>query len=351
MKHYRPSCLYAGLATVAAALLTTLGNGCALLRGNPEQALLFIGNDRVQVGVLPQVGGRVVVLRQGGGPNVLKADPARWNEPAAARPVASPQVRWAFYYGQIVWLAPQAQWWTQQDLAPDRRDSAAPWPPDPYLTFGAYTVTVHEPARLVLQSPASPVSGLQLEKTLAVAPDGTVSFTVVARNLRSAPVRWALWPNLRLPGRSPVYVPVAQAADRVPSTDDPELYPVRQGLVSLDLAHLPTGCTYKSKLQVSPAAPWIAGFVDGTCLLLRFSTTPVAELPPGHAAVEIYHWIEPAAHRSFVELEHLGPYLELPPQGTCTLSESWRLLPAPGTATPETQRQFLAETSLDFSLN
>lgn len=330
------------LRGAALALLAGLLGGCAGLSPGPEDALRFIGNSQVQVGVLPQVGGRVVILRRPGGPNLLKEDRSRWNEPEARRPVVSPQLRWTFYYGQIVWLAPQAAWWTQQDLDPGRRDKATNWPPDPYLVFGPYTVTVHEPERLVLVSPASPVSGLQLTKTLSVGPDGTVVFAVSARNLRTTPVRWALWPNLRLPGRSPCYVPAAAPADRRPDTADPERYPVRDGLVTLDLAQVAADRRYKSKLQVAPTAPWMAGFVHGTCLVVSYSPTPAAQLPPGHAAVEIYNWIVPEPRDSFVELEHFGPYLELAPQASCALRESWRLFPAGSATTPAQQRQFLA---------
>ena len=54
-----------------------------------EKHLLVLRNDAVLVGILADVGGRVVVLRRPEGDNVLKSDPKQWDASTDKRPKPS----------------------------------------------------------------------------------------------------------------------------------------------------------------------------------------------------------------------------------------------------------------------
>jgi len=117
--------------------------------------MIWISNGDVKAGILPDVGGRVVYLSLKGKENILTSDSTLWNESSAARPEIASTTPFKAYNGHIVWLGPQAGWWTQQNEDTAKRNRADVWPPDPYLIYGGYTVLSQSDSSLVMQGPES----------------------------------------------------------------------------------------------------------------------------------------------------------------------------------------------------
>jgi hypothetical protein len=96
-----------------------------------NNSLLYIENGGTRVGILSEVGGRIVYLSSDDSPNILKATEKFWNEDSSERPIPSFDTDWKEYNGHIVWLGPQSEWWTRQDGNMERKKSKAEWPADP----------------------------------------------------------------------------------------------------------------------------------------------------------------------------------------------------------------------------
>ena len=134
-------------------------------------------------------GGRGVAWHLQGEPNVLKIGEAVQAQP---HPEVSAQSGDIAYLGHDVWVGPQNQWWLHQDANPERREAAANWPPDPFLSLAETRLVGRTDRKIVLEGGDSPVSGIRLRKTFALSPreSNTLSLTAEARNVRSTPVSW-----------------------------------------------------------------------------------------------------------------------------------------------------------------
>ncbi|MEE7548839.1 DUF4380 domain-containing protein, partial [Xanthomonas sp. Kuri4-1] len=169
-------------------------------------------NGTLQLEATPAFGGRVLSVRLHGRPNVLKVGEAVTRQPA---PHVAADAGDIPYLGHDVWVGPQSAWWLHQRVNPARRQARAPWPPDPYLSLARTRVEANDGRSIGLHGVASPVTGVQLRKRLALSrarPD-TVELAVEARNIRRSPVAWDLWFNTRVAADTRVFVPVAEAAD------------------------------------------------------------------------------------------------------------------------------------------
>lgn len=82
--------------------------------------LLTHPQSKIQIGVLPQVGGRIVVFRKAEGPHLLKANPKDWQPDAWLEP--DPEAPLKAFNGHIYWVSPQPGWgWNQQNLVPQKQ--------------------------------------------------------------------------------------------------------------------------------------------------------------------------------------------------------------------------------------
>ncbi|MDZ7725331.1 MAG: DUF4380 domain-containing protein [candidate division KSB1 bacterium] len=104
-------------------------SGCTDPDQRPEATMLItLRTEHVEVGVLPQVGGRVVSLHKPGMDNILKAVPELWEQKPAETPKATRLHEMTPYYGHIVWVGPQSGWWLQQDVNDTLLQRKANWP-------------------------------------------------------------------------------------------------------------------------------------------------------------------------------------------------------------------------------
>ena len=95
-----------------------------------KHQLIFIHNGNTRVGILTDVGGRIVYASLEGEKNILKSDSALWYENKEEKPEISAYSDFKAYNGHIVWVGPQKEWWSHQRKNLYRKFTKAIWPPD-----------------------------------------------------------------------------------------------------------------------------------------------------------------------------------------------------------------------------
>jgi len=330
------------------AWLLLLGGACTAVghaAESPREAerhLLVLQNDRIVVGLLPQVGGGVMLLRLPQGENVLLARPALWGEPAADRPdPAKGPKTYKAYFGHTVWVGPQSAWG---------------WPPDPYWIYGNFQVTRQTAASVTMLGPKSPASGFQFQKTVRLHPDGTVTFSVTGTNILDKPISGDLWTNTRLPGTAHAYVPLGGDGEVrlgcwFSDSGRPQEALGASGLngfftfrTSEPMPANLGGRVAKAFIS-SPKEGVIAAF-SGDCLFLkRAAIVPKERIHPQQAFIEVYQATAAARDRQedpgLLELEMHGPYGTLRPGEASTFTETWQVLRYRGPDTDAAHVAFL----------
>lgn len=332
----------------------------AVLLAAAAQAALPVhklDNGTVSVSVTEAIGGRLLSLARAGQPNFLRVDTAA-GDPAAKIDAASENVG---YLGHEIWVGPQKQWWTHQQANPQRAADKANWPPDPYLSLAAYSLAKKTPLELVFDSPASPVSGLQLSKRYALVrgKPNSVKLDVSATNRRAQDVAWDIWFNTRTHADTHVYVPVAAPGDVRMQAIDPKdgiaalSYTLDQGIFSLDMpAPGAAGAlARRGKLFLQPAHGWMAGFHGNQALIIQFAHQPRSAIHPDQGQIELYNDYQPSdLSKGLLEMEVHAPYRTLPPGKSMLATELWTILPYDGAATREAELDFLHRNAQTLGL-
>jgi len=332
-----------GLALAAAAAVAAAKEPPA---GEAMQSV-EIGNGTIVVGVLPPLGGRVVTLKKAGGENLLDVDEKLLRPPYPAASIDTPFKPWN---GRIVWVGPQAGFWSQQDLKPDLKKQKAVWPPDPFNETARFEVTEKTPTRLRLEGPASPVTGLSFVHEYEITGERTVRMKTTATNRRSTPVSWDLWPNTRFRTDAWPYVsldPTQMLRMEGPhaAADDAGLYPseARAGWLSLPPGRKPEGGKKRiwAKAFVRPAHGVIACFAGRQLVLITAPIVPRAKLHPDQAFIELYR----AAGKGtdILELEMHGPYETIAPGASVSFEQTFEVLDYDGPADGEAHTARLQE--------
>lgn len=313
-----------------------------------------LDNGTVSVTVTEAIGGRLLSLALAGQPNFLRLDTAA-GDPAAKIDATSENVG---YLGHEIWVGPQKQWWTHQQVNPQRAADKANWPPDPYLSLAAYKLVKKTPLELVVDSPASPVSGLQLSKrfSLVRGKPNTVKLDVSATNRRAQEVAWDIWFNTRTHADTHVYVPVAAPGDVRMQAADPKdgiaalSYTVDQGIFSLDMP-VANAVSRRGKLFIQPAHGWMAGFHGSQALIIQFVHQPRSAIHPDQGQIELYNDYQPAdLSKGLLEMEVHAPYRTLTSGKSMLATELWTLLPYDGAATREAELAFLRRNAQTLGL-
>lgn len=298
-----------------------------------------LDNGVVQARISEVAGGRLLSFGLAGKPNFLLIDEAA-GDPAVAPDATSGYIR---YQGHEVWIGPQREWWVHQDLNPARAAARATWPPDPWLSLARYALVGQRAGEITLDSPASPVSGIQLRKRYALVTDQPAGLLLeaVATN-RSAKVAGRdIWFNTRVPAHTMAYVPVAAQEDIRIEPAAALQTTLDAGVLSLDLPAAGQGAR-KGKLFVQPSHGWLAAFRDGQALLIAFDHQPRAAIHPAQGQVELYQDIDAdAPGKGMLELEVHAPYVALAPGQAMKASERWTILPYDGPATRQAHLAFL----------
>ena len=314
-----------------------------------EEGRLVLDNGTVRFEATTAFGGRGLAWHLQGEPNVLKIGEAVDAQP---RPQVSAQAGDIAYLGHDVWVGPQSQWWLHQDANRQRRQAAANWPPDPFLSLAETRLIERTDAEIVLEGGDSPVTGIRLRKTFALSPrdPNTLLLTAEARNVRATPVAWDLWFNTRVAASTRVFVPAASADDFDLQAAEPQAgieSPQHQwsaGLFELTAQWADADTVQRGKYRLQPSAGWMAGFAGRQVLVIRFEHQPRERIHPEQGQVELY--LDAPARApgdGLLEMEIHAPYRTLAPGGHMQAGERWTLLRYDGPDTPQAQRAFLCE--------
>jgi len=310
-----------------------IGIAANMLEAAPLK-VLRLSNKAIEIEVVPRLGGRLTALRRPGEKNLLLVTPENLEsvDDSTIPELRRDQAKFRKFYGHVVWLAPQTDWWRQQDFDQEGKRRGEMWPPDPWLEFGNYRIVKQTKNEIVLEGPHSKCSGVTLTKTYSLGADATVKLTVTAVNTGNKTVRWGLWSNTRIASSAKVYVPANPKKHLHYQMDTWDA--AHERLITYNFTNgffhfnepekLSDKITaYKGKVGFTPSAPVIAAFI-GSELLLK-CTTPVSRVAPEHYPVEIYREINSKNSESVMELEFHGNYKILDPRERITMVEIWQL--------------------------
>ena len=309
--------------------------------------LVEITNGTLTVAALPALGGRVVVLRANDGENLLHSDPKFWHAPFPKPALETPFAPWN---GRIVWVGPQSEFWSHQEVRPEVTEAG--WPPDPFNEAGRFEILERTPTRLRLIGPLSPVTGLVLEHDYEIIGERTARMKVTASNGRTSPVSWDLWPNTRVRPEGYPYVPLGPVEPlRVDGPDPGQTavgeYPhqVVDGWLAVPPGAQPEPPQRRLSVKafVRPSRGLIAFFHGRHLLVVRADMVPVAELHPEQAFVEIYRGAGTVPEHSILELEMHGPHRTLSPGESMSFEQTFEVLDYDGEDTQAGHLARLAE--------
>lgn len=284
----------------------------------------------IKIGILKNIGGRLVFFSKNRSDNMLFSDSALWNEPDSAKPNLEDFYSFKAYNGHIIWLGPQSDWWTQQDLDTIKRNKKHGWPPDPYLIYGEYEILEHTDTKIVLKSPKSPVSGIQLTKTYEIKADSTLLLEVKGKNISNDTVNWDLWFNTRVNGLQQCFVPASVENMRMEARKTETIDSIDYTFMNGYFTFLPSPPKDSSvpklaKAFIDPEKPFIATFKNDHCFIIRFKNAEPGEIHPKQAEVEIYNEVNKDEKSNLLELEYHTPYYQLLPGMSMSGSEKWEI--------------------------
>jgi hypothetical protein len=308
--------------------------------------VLTLQSSDLKIGILPHAGGRLVEFLTPSGANMLRQAPELWDKQLSD---IQPDTPWIDYRGHIVWLSPQSQWWAQQNLDADKQQHQSLWPPDPYLTLGKYDILKHTPTCIVLQSPVSPISGLQLNKTYQLLNDSKLLMRTQAVNQSKKQHQWGLWSNTRVPMDSQVYVQVAMGqpikleALRQQELDFKSLpWSITQGWFHFDQPQqLAEQQERWIKVGLHPTNQQIACFHAGYVLIKSAANPLSAPVANEHAPVELFLDFGSDLARNRMEIEMHGEQATLKPGDILNWEETWQLTSYSGPSDSASQIKWL----------
>ena len=314
------------LIMLLATTILTRANG-QKTPSNSDSNLIFLENEHLKIGVLTKTGGRMVFFGRPGGENILFADEKQWYETEEEREKPTPFSKFKPYNGWITWVGPQSQWWMNQDVNPERKNAAAIWPPDPYLIYGEFTIINHTSTNITIVGPESPVSGVQLTKSLTLLAN-TLQISVTAKNIRNSPVSLDIWSNARFKPTSSFRVPATeQEIKRIeyPRWAEKISHTIVDGFFSF-VPEAPVKRPERvAKAFIQANAGEMQLFHKNEMLSIQFTPVEETKIHPEQALVEVYINVSPNGVDGLLELEHHSAYGTLQPGETMSLDETWIL--------------------------
>lgn len=296
--------------------------------GLGQDKLIYLQNEIIKAGFLPDVGGRMVYLSPVGSENFLLSDSLLWNEPQSERIVPEPNSPFKPYNGFITWVGPQSGWWKQQNLLPEKRERGDMWPPDPYLIYSNFKVVEHTNHLLVMEGPESPVSGIKLVKRYELI-GSSISIEVSATNIRNEAVAWDLWSNARFGAFTLFRVPVEEPGlVKIKSEENSKFEIVQHQFEDGNFSFLPEYPSNEKKNRISkafiyPAKGEMMVSKGAWNLTINFDLVPLEAIHPEQGMVEVYNCVSFNKPSCILELEHHSAYKTLRTGEQMSLKEVW----------------------------
>ena len=295
------------------------------------EELVILENKKIQIGILPEVGGRVVLFRNKGKKNIFKAHPQQWENPSQKKPELSAFSDFKAFNGHIVWLGPQSQWWTKQNINQERKENKAVWPPDPYLIYGNYKISQKNSQYVKMVGEKSPISGIKMTKEISIVDSNRVLFKAQATNITDSTLKWDLWMNTRLDGFAKCYVPVTENSEIEFIKEETKNrgitdYKNINGYFTL-LPSQPEkkNVCIRQEVHIEPQDNFMVGIDSEQVLFIKFNKLKDKFIHEDHSQVELYSYISDNQEENLLELELHGQYTKLRPGETMELTETWYL--------------------------
>ena len=323
-------------------------------RSKLKSSIIVLSNAQMEAEILPYPGGRLIAFKKNGGKNILLFTPALLEETESMVPAidaVNPSDK--AYYGFEVWLAPQSERWTHQNLNNAKKESRSPWPSDPYHAYGRYRVTGKTNQSVTLEGPESPITGVKLVKQYTLLANGVLNIKITAINIRNEPLRWGIWTNTRLSGEANSYAGMKISSDGSAPvackffTSSPERetilpFKIHKNFFTFDTSAMPLNKTSSSsnKAFILCSDGILAAFHDNLLLLKSLRSEGHGAVHREHAKAEIFQSI-PAGGQPLLELEFCGNETLIKPGSAITLEENWKLLDYHGGKSIEEQVSFL----------
>lgn len=289
----------------------------------------YISNAGTRVGVIPEIGGTIVFVSRNGSQNLIKSNPELWN--VSQKPVVDANTDFVPYCGHTVWLGPQKEWWIHQQILEERRKAAADWPPDPYLYIAEYSVIQKSDSAIHMKGPHSPISGVTIEKEIAVNPDGSVYVQATITNTGDKPCAWDVWHNTRFEGSCRAFVSVQSKNVRVvpvlseTSTEMP--YEIENGQFSYCPQKPPQNFAERSsKTFIYPEESVITVETPQHLFQIYFEQHKKEEIHPEQGLVELYNHTEHGEGNDLLEVEYHSPYKKILVGEQISSWEVWQII-------------------------
>lgn len=237
---------------------------------------------------------RIMAFERPGGPNLIWQDEALQGKPADLR-----GGDWQNFGGAKLWVAPQSAWG---------------WPPDPVMDQGACDVMVARDGVVTLRGMSSPATGVRLSRTVSLRAESSVlELVYTMENTATSNVTWGIWNVIQVKPGGRALIPNREDA----RTWEDSRWRVwdhwrREG----DVFVLHHAGQEGKVMSISPEG-WLAYERGGDVLVVDLFTDTAGTYPAGHGSGEVY------SGGSYIELEHVGPQVELAPGESTQMRETW----------------------------
>ena len=297
-----------------------------------ENRVVFLENDKLKVGVLPGTGGRIVWFGLKKKGNILKAEPALWNEPKTEKPALDEVEEYKTYHGNVVWPSPMSEWWTKQSIHPEKKVNRDRWPPDSYLIYGENQVVTQDKNSLAWQSPESPVSGIQVTQSAELEEEQLI-FRVQFKNTTDSVIQWGIWFNTRLDGRARTFVKVSSEDDFYIKDEEKLINVIPWNYEDGFFTFLPQQLQNPSekiytKACINAKNNSIAAFAANQLIVIETPGIEKEYIHPDHRFVEIFNQVLPDAKEDLLELEFHTEYRAIEPGETIEAVQYWKAFAA-----------------------
>jgi hypothetical protein len=204
--------------------------------------------------------------------------------------------------GSTFWTSPQAAW---------------SWPPPPEIDRDPYTVRRIDPAGVSLTSRPSAVLGVSVEKSFAMASNGSVTIDYRIEDAATDVRAVAPWEVTRVPRSGVSFFPRGASVHRSPRFPAPSCSE-SEGLVWLE--HASHGGIDR-KLHAEGPGGWLAHADAGLLFVKTFENVPPEAQATDESMVEIFV----SGGAPYVELEAQGACQRLKPGTSLTWRVVWQL--------------------------
>jgi hypothetical protein len=292
----------------------------------------YLESGQLKVGILTGTGGRIVYFGLKHNGNILKSDTALWAEAEIEKPDIKEVNYYKAYHGNMVWPSPMGEWWTKQNMYPDKRKNADRWPPDPFLIYSEWKITGQMHDFLQWQSPDSPVSGIRITESVRLKDDSSMLFRVEFKNITDSVIHWGIWLNTALEGKNRCFVKVGSpgAVKIKDNVNQKEIIPwkTEDGFFTF----LPGKAVVKkeriyTKACITPEINSIAAFSDNQLLIIKTFDNGTSTVHPEQSDVEIFNQFSAVENEDLLELEFHTGYGAIEPGQSKVAVQEWIIFP------------------------